>query len=86
MKYMKESVKKLNEQKSFDDFFSVGGKLMDSFLEFTPSLECKDISNTTFNSWKEFQQFGASDSSNECRKLIDFAANKAIELINKKGK
>ncbi len=79
-----QSPKKLNKQKSFDDLFSVGGKLMDSFLEQTNSLECKDISNTTFNSWKEFQQFGASDSSKVCHELIDFAANKAIELINKK--
>ncbi len=85
MKDMKESVKKLNEQKSFDDFFSVGGKFMSSFLEQTPSLECKDICNKNFNSWKEFQEFGASDSSKECHKLIEFAANKAIELINKKG-
>lgn len=80
-----QSPEKLRKQKSFDDFFSVGGKLMDSFLEFTPSLECRDISNTTFNSWKEFQQFGESDSSKVCHELIDFAANKAIELINKKG-
>ncbi len=74
---------KLSKQKSFDDFFSVGGKLMDSFLEKTHSLECKDISNTEFNSLKEFQQFGGSDSSKVCHELIDFAANKAIELINK---
>ncbi|MHA2019494.1 MAG: C-GCAxxG-C-C family protein [Promethearchaeota archaeon] len=79
-----QSPKKLSKQKSFDDFFSVGGKLMDSFLELTPSFECKEICNTTFNSWKEFQQFGTSDSSKVCHELIDFAANKAIELINKK--
>ncbi|MHA1475632.1 MAG: C-GCAxxG-C-C family protein [Promethearchaeota archaeon] len=84
MKDLRESPKKLNEQKSFDDFYSVGGKFMSSFLEQTSNLECKDISNTIFNSWKEFQQFGASDSSKECQRLIEFAANKAINLINKK--
>ena len=48
-------------------------------------MECKDICNTIFNSWKEFQQFGASDSSKVCHELINFAANKAIELISKKS-
>ena len=80
-----QSPGKLSKQKSFEDLFSVGGKLMNSFEEQTSSLECKDICNTTFNSWKEFQQFGASGSSDKCKKLIDFTANKAIELINKKG-
>jgi hypothetical protein len=78
-----QSPKKLRRQKSFEDFYSAGGKLMDSLLEQTQSLECRDISLTTFDSWEEFQQFGASGSSKVCHDLIDFAANKAIELINK---
>ena len=57
MKDMKESVKKLNEQKSFDDFYSVGGKFMSSFLEQTPSLECKDICNKNFNGLKKYVIF-----------------------------
>jgi C_GCAxxG_C_C family probable redox protein len=84
MKDIQASPKKLTEQKSFDDFFSVGGKFMVSFLEQTSSLECKDISNGIFNSWNEFQKFGVSESSTVCHKLIEFAANKAIELINKR--
>ncbi|MHA1744690.1 MAG: C-GCAxxG-C-C family protein [Promethearchaeota archaeon] len=78
-----QSPKKLSKQKSFDDFFSVGGKLMDSFVDRMHSLECKDICHTTFNSWQEFQEFGASDSSKVCHELIEFAANTAIDLIKK---
>ncbi|MCG3223064.1 MAG: C-GCAxxG-C-C family protein [Candidatus Heimdallarchaeota archaeon] len=80
-----QSPKKLRKQKSFDDFFSVGGKLMDSFVDHMQSLECKEISKTTFNSWDEFQQYGASDSSKVCHDLIDFAADIAIDLIKKGG-
>lgn len=77
-----KSAKKQRKMKPADSnaVFVGGRKIIEGFLEQTGTLECKDITNTKFNNWKEFQQFGAS--SEKCKELIDFSAKEAIKFIN----
>lgn len=75
------SPRKLRKQKSLDDFFSVGGKLMDSITEITDSLECRNIINKNFENWEDFQKFGNSEESIKCREIMDFVSTKASELL-----
>jgi hypothetical protein len=77
-----KSAKKQRKMKPSDsnDVFVGGKKIIEGFLEQTGTLECKDITNTRFDNWKEFQQFGAS--SEKCKELIDFCAKEAIKFIN----
>jgi hypothetical protein len=76
------SPRKLRKQKSHDDFFSVGGKLMDSITEITDFLECRNIINKNFENWEDFQQFGTSKGSTKCREIIDFVSTKTSELLS----
>lgn len=82
MRAFYKSAKRQRKMKPSDsnDVFVGGRKIIEGFLERTGTLECKDITNTTFNNWKEFQQFGAS--SEECKELIDFCAKEAINFIS----
>jgi len=75
------SPRKVRKQTSFDDFYSLGGKLMDSIMEITDSLECRNIINRKFEDREDFQKFGNSESSLKCRKLIDFVFSKTSELL-----
>ncbi len=75
------SSRKLRNQKSFDDFFSVGGKLMENIAEITNSLECRHIISKKFEGWEDFQQFGNSEYSLKCQEIIDFVSSITSQLL-----
>jgi len=76
-----KSAKELRKNNPVDDknVFTAGRRIIEKFLDKAGSLECSIISNTKFDNWKEFQQYGAT--CKECKELIAFSANEAINFI-----
>ena len=61
--------------------FSVGKNVVQRFREKAGSLECREITKKTFSDWNDFQLH--ISSSEECKKIIEFAINEGASAIKK---
>ncbi len=68
------------KKKSSNNPFYESGKIINKFLEKAGSLECKNIVDHEFQSWKDFQDF--RKTCEKCNELIELSSNETINIIN----
>jgi len=63
-----------------DRALAAGNRLANDFESRYGSIECQEITGTTFTDWTSFQTHLCA--SDKCRSTMDFVASEAIRIIS----